>query len=162
TRVLLTRIEQKLSNKQQYTRDFWHKTWTIEHVLPQNIVLKNESNVDLSHWNTLYTEDEHRKWVHTIGNLTLSSQPYNSEMSRKIFKDKCELYEAQNLNDNSKDEDNFTGLLSELKINQNFRESYDQNKDWTPDELQARGIFLTKTFINIYKSFNETDQSFFE
>lgn len=150
TRVLLIRVEQKLSNLQQNTRNLWDKSWTIEHVLPQNLDSVND-NLDLIHWKSIYNEDIHSKWVHTIGNLTLSAHPYNAEMSRKIFKEKCLL----------KHDDISIGLINELSINKDFKSTYDKDEDWAPEKIIHRSENILTHFIELYDSFSSTSGSFF-
>jgi len=56
--------------------------YTIEHIMPQNENLSKEWRQELGdNW-----EDIHDKYLHTIGNLTLTG--YNSELSDRPFKEK--------------------------------------------------------------------------
>ena len=58
------------------------ESYTIEHVMPQNEKLPNGWKTELGdNW-----KDVHDKYLHTIGNLTLTG--YNSELSDKPFKEK--------------------------------------------------------------------------
>jgi uncharacterized protein with ParB-like and HNH nuclease domain/predicted transport protein len=58
------------------------ESYTIEHVMPQNEKLPNGWKAELGdNW-----KDVHDKYLHTIGNLTLTG--YNSELSDKPFKEK--------------------------------------------------------------------------
>ena len=59
--------------------------YTIEHIMPQNDKLSQE-------WRDALGEDwkqVHEKWLHTLGNLTLTG--YNSEYSDRPFKDKRDM-----------------------------------------------------------------------
>ena len=59
--------------------------YTIEHIMPQNDKLSQE-------WRDALGEDWkqiHEKWLHTLGNLTLTG--YNSEYSDRPFKDKRDM-----------------------------------------------------------------------
>ena len=59
--------------------------YTIEHIMPQNDKLSQE-------WRDSLGEDwkqVHEKWLHTLGNLTLTG--YNSEYSDRPFKDKRDM-----------------------------------------------------------------------
>lgn len=60
--------------------------YTIEHIMPQNTKLSSEWKQSLGEdvW-----QDVHSKYLHTIGNLTLTA--YNSEMSDKTFSEKLEM-----------------------------------------------------------------------
>ena len=59
--------------------------YTIEHIMPQNAQLSVEWQQELgSNW-----QEIHEKYLHTIGNLTLTA--YNSEMSDRPFQEKCDM-----------------------------------------------------------------------
>ena len=61
------------------------ENYTIEHIMPQT---KNLSNVWKKELGKNY-ETVQKKYLHTIGNLTLTA--YNSEMSNKSFSEKIEM-----------------------------------------------------------------------
>ena len=61
------------------------ENYTIEHIIPQT---KNLSNVWKKELGKNY-ETVQKKYLHTIGNLTLTA--YNSEMSNKSFSEKMEM-----------------------------------------------------------------------
>lgn len=59
--------------------------YSIEHIMPQSIENSKEWQRELGeHWQEIYD-----KYVHTLGNLTLTG--YNSEYSNKSFKEKCNI-----------------------------------------------------------------------
>ncbi len=59
--------------------------WTIEHILPQNQNLSDEWKAELGNlW-----EEVREKYLHTIGNLTLTG--YNSELSDRPFAEKRDI-----------------------------------------------------------------------
>lgn len=61
------------------------ENFTIEHIMPQNIKLSADwQNALGAEWQNIQ-----KKYLHTIGNLTLTA--YNSEMSDKDFEDKLEM-----------------------------------------------------------------------
>lgn len=61
------------------------ENYTIEHIMPQNNNLNEEWRKALGpNW-----RDIQKKYLHTIGNLTLTA--YNSEMSDKSFQEKMEI-----------------------------------------------------------------------
>ncbi|MEA3314000.1 MAG: DUF262 and DUF1524 domain-containing protein [Caldisericota bacterium] len=61
------------------------ESYTIEHVMPQNENLSDEWKQELGeNWKEI-----HDKYLHTIGNLTLTG--YNSELSDKPFKEKRDM-----------------------------------------------------------------------
>lgn len=60
-------------------------SFTIEHIMPENENLRNGWKEALGeNWKEI-----HNKYLHTIGNLTLTA--YNSEMSDKSFSDKLKI-----------------------------------------------------------------------
>lgn len=89
-------FEQKIKTKDLYnfrSRSYWLRRlenhgrkervvvedYTIEHILPQNVALSQEWQVDLGvEWQRVQQE-----WLHTLGNLTLTG--YNSEYSDHPF-----------------------------------------------------------------------------
>jgi uncharacterized protein with ParB-like and HNH nuclease domain/predicted transport protein len=61
------------------------ENYTIEHIMPQNEDLSPEWQAELgSNW-----KDIQAKWLHTIGNLTLTG--YNPELSDKSFREKRDM-----------------------------------------------------------------------
>ncbi len=79
-------------NKKQYLLDSLEnfeqkenintKSYTIEHIMPQNIKNSKEWQKELGeNW-----QEIHEKYLHTLGNLTLTG--YNTEYSNKPFKEK--------------------------------------------------------------------------
>lgn len=61
------------------------ESYTIEHIMPQNENLSNEWKQELGeNWKVI-----HEKYLHTIGNLTLTG--YNPELSDKPFKEKRDM-----------------------------------------------------------------------
>lgn len=61
---------------------------TIEHVLPQKL-----SN---SYWTERFTKEQHIRWIHKLGNLTLISGSKNSEAQNSDFFKKKSIYEKTN------------------------------------------------------------------
>ena len=61
------------------------ESYTIEHIMPQNKNLSNEWKEELGEsWKEI-----HDKYLHTIGNITLTG--YNPELSNKPFKEKRDM-----------------------------------------------------------------------
>lgn len=61
---------------------------TIEHILPQKIVH--------SYWIENFEREDHAKWLHKLGNLTLISGSKNSEAQHSDFHKKKSIYEKLN------------------------------------------------------------------
>lgn len=90
---------------------------TIEHVLPQN-----PRNSD--YWNRMFDREQHERWVHDIGNLTLTLS--NSSYGNKDFPDK-----SGSVND------------PELSCYANSKLYCERDltrwDDWTPESIEERG-----------------------
>lgn len=103
------------------------KNYSIEHIMPQNENLSPEWRADLgTNW-----KEVHEKYLHTIGNLTLTA--YNPEMSDNSFMYKMNL------------EGGFK--QSALRLN-----SYVvQQTTWNEDKIRERAEELTNLAIEIWK-----------
>ena len=89
-RVILEEIEESYDHKEKVGLS----TLTIEHVLPQTI----SNNADGRSWKAMLGDnwqEVHEKYVHTLGNLTLTG--YNAPLSNSKFETKKELLEESNL-----------------------------------------------------------------
>ena len=74
-------------------------------------------------------DEIHSKYLHTLGNLTLSG--YNQELGAKSFQEKKSVY---------------AGLGSNLELNRFVLEQY----QWTEAEIQERAQMLIERFIEIW------------
>lgn len=84
TRRILRHLLEKLENYQRKELVNVDK-YTIEHIMPQNKNLSETWKKELGEkW-----EEVHNKYLHTIGNLTLTG--YNSELSDKPFLEKRDM-----------------------------------------------------------------------
>ena len=100
--------------------------YTIEHIMPQNDKLGVE-------WIEALGEDWqqiHEKYIHTLGNLTLTG--YNSEYSDKPFTEKRDM------------EGGFRH--SPLKVNQGLAEC----ENWNEAEIVARADRLAREAVNVW------------
>lgn len=61
---------------------------TVEHILPQKLSNK--------YWLTRFSDEEHARWLHKLGNLTLISGSKNSEAQNSDFDKKKAIYEKLN------------------------------------------------------------------
>ena len=110
--LILARIEQSYSHKERVALD----ELTLEHVMPQTMS---------GPWEQMLGEgwfEKHQRWIHTIGNLTLTG--YNSELGNKEYKTKRDAHFAN----------------SNLQLNKYFM---DHDK-WTDEEIEQRGMGLTQ------------------
>lgn len=94
---------------------------TIEHIMPQKLT-KNWQDMLGSKYKSV-----HKKWLHTLGNLTLSG--YNSELSNKPFKDKLHYLRSSNFTLNK----------------------YFQNVNvWNEEAIKSRADYLATIAIKIW------------
>ena len=114
TKYWLDRVE-NFNRKEKVNID----KYSVEHIMPQ------KRNVD---WNFI-DEDSYGKYLHRIGNLTLTG--YNSEMSNRSFLEK----KKYGFNE------------SPLKLN-----AYLQKVEkWDIEEIEKRGKELAKNMLSIWK-----------
>jgi len=96
---------------------------TIEHVMPQKLTTKWE--IELGN----KSKEVHEKYLHNIGNLTLSG--YNSNLSNKSFSDKKEIIKN-----------------SGIKLNKYF----ESLSSWDKEEIEKRAEFLYENIaLTIWK-----------
>ncbi|MEW6586691.1 MAG: DUF262 and DUF1524 domain-containing protein, partial [Nitrospirota bacterium] len=102
--------------------------YTIEHIMPQNEVLSAQWQQELGEdWKSL-----HDKYLHTLGNLTLTG--YNSEYSDRPFLEKRDM------------EGGFS--QSPLKLN----EGLGSCKQWNEAVIQERAVKLAEKAVSIWKA----------
>ena len=123
----LVKLENYKHSKDKMNYD--NKDVTIEHVLPENKNLKQcWRDVLGENWQELQ-----KKYVHTVGNLTFSNRPYNSEMQDYSFEDKMKVEGG-------------------IKYS-NYRLSDDIVKctKWDIDEITSRSKRLAKDALEIWE-----------
>ncbi len=104
--------------------------YSIEHIMPQSID-------DVSEWKCMLGnnwEEVHSKWLHRLGNLTLTG--YNSTYSNRSFKEKKTI-------DGGFDH-------SAVRLNEYVR----NQPGWTADEMEARGSLLADRALEIWPHHN--------
>jgi len=102
---------------------------TIEHIMPQKLTTKWEIELGDK------ADEVHEKYLHNIGNLTLSG--YNSELSNKSFKEKKEIINT-----------------SGIKLNRYF----DSTEFWNKEEIQKRAVYLYKTLATNIWTYPNIDE----
>ena len=85
-RAVLLRIEESMQDA-SVVKEF-NGPITVEHVLPQ--IMKDD------YWLARFTQDEHKKWVHCLGNITLLSGKKNSQSQNYSFEKKRKIYNEKN------------------------------------------------------------------
>ena len=121
-KFLLIAVENQTKEKVETT------TLSIEHIMPQNKNLsKSWRNMLGENW-----EYVHDKYLHTLGNLTLTG--YNSELGDKPFDEKKMLLK------NSETPTHITILYKDV-LNQ---------ETWTEVQIQARAKELSETILKLF------------
>jgi uncharacterized protein with ParB-like and HNH nuclease domain len=117
TKLILERLEGALGHKEVVPGS----ALTIEHVMPQTL-----SDAWKVHLGTSWEED-HEQFLHTLGNLTLTS--YNAELSNAPFFEKKKLF-----------------ATSHVELNRHF-EPLDR---WTGSEIEHRSEALTDLALSLW------------
>lgn len=122
-RLLLEKLEREHGHHEEVN----FKRLSVEHVLPQTINGNSENSVSWQNilggnWRVLL-----EKWVHTLGNLTLTG--YNPELSNSSFADKKALFAESNVSLNA--------YFADLE-------------QWTEREIKQRGLELAKIVARIW------------
>ncbi|MBU8791152.1 DUF262 domain-containing HNH endonuclease family protein [Oceanobacillus caeni] len=105
--------------------------WSLEHILPQNVNLKDSWKEMISPENIDLATNLQKENMHKLGNLTLTG--YNTEMSDKSFVDKRDYQPS--------DSDEYTGLRTKLFINESIireGETIENKKTWTIEDINDR------------------------
>lgn len=122
TRYLLLKLDLlmgSLSNQLQYNKD----SSSIEHLMPQN--LKNNA------WNI--NQEEHRDWVHRLGNLVLIDKNKNASLSNKSYTEKKNKYH---------------GGAIEARPNTNY--IFSTNVSWDIDTIRQNHMRVTNLLRKYY------------
>jgi uncharacterized protein with ParB-like and HNH nuclease domain len=118
-KLLLGSLAEPLTKFQVKTDDL-----TLEHIMPQTLT---------DEWRTLLganAEEVHKRWLNTLGNLTLTPSSYNSEMSNNSFSDKLSYLRTSAL----------------TLDNQYFKNV----ETWNVDEIQRRGKYLADIAVKVW------------
>ena len=123
-RYMLGRLEHEKSREQLVDT----VNLTIEHIMPQtlNVEWKNDLGEDV--------KDIHEKYLHTIGNITLTA--YNQNLGNKSFSEKREIYEKSNVT--------LTRDLSKYPY-------------WDMNKIKERTQSLIEQAVNLWKCPDEYD-----
>ena len=121
--AVLLRLEEA-DQDESVTKDFGGKI-TIEHVLPQ--ALKDD------YWRERFTDDDHRLWLHRLGNLALLAGIKNYKAKFYSFDRKKEVFSRKN------DKVSFDTTKPILAAD-----------EWTKDQLASRQIDLVGRAVRVW------------
>ena len=110
------------------------KKGTVEHIMPQNPNEEWKAHLG-ENW-----QDTHRELLHTIGNLTIVSQPWNTMLSNSLFSIKRSKLLKQDLPLN-------TQYFSHGPLH------------WGESEIRKRTKFLAETIVKVWPAFTEPPRS---
>ncbi|MBD1930165.1 DUF1524 domain-containing protein [Trichocoleus sp. FACHB-90] len=118
TKLILESLEESLSKEQVEPKNL-----TIEHIMPQTL----DKNKKWSSMLGANYSNIHKKWLNTLGNLTLTG--YNSELSNKPFEEKLIHLRSSN-----------------VTMNQYFR-----NIDiWNEEAMKTRAAHLSDIAVKVW------------
>ena len=120
TKLILERLEAALGHKELVPGP----ALTIEHVMPQSLNDAWKEHLGAS-W-----EEDHEEFLHTLGNLTLTS--YNAELSNAPFDEKKKLF-----------------ATSHVELNRYF----EPIAAWTSAEIDRRSEGLTELALSLWPYF---------
>jgi uncharacterized protein with ParB-like and HNH nuclease domain len=142
TRFILCKLEETNNKTKESFVDLWARdekgkfVWTIEHIFPQG------ENIPIDWIKMIADGDKNRakkiqeKYVHTIGNLTLTG--YNSKLSNFSFDKK---------RDRANKEGTYVGYKNGLFLNEKLK----SEPGWKQEKIVERGDNLRKMIIELFK-----------
>lgn len=119
-KLFLERIEESLSGKELVN----FQNLSIEHIMPQNLT---------EDWQIMLEENYdsiHKKWLHTLGNLTLTG--YNSELSNRSFEEKLSQI----------------GNFSNITLNKYYLQK--QVEIWNEEAIKNRAEYLANIAVKVW------------
>ena len=141
TRFILCHIEAQHTTKEIYT-DLWSRDnsnkyiWTIEHIFPEGQKIPKEWIDMIADGNEELAYEYLNKYVHTLGNLTITG--YNSNLSNYDFEKK-----KYRKNQDGKD----IGYTNGLYLNNDV---VSEDK-WTVEKINNRTDKLVATALELFK-----------
>ena len=160
-RFILSKFDE-ISHTREYKPDLWARNekgllvWTVEHILPQGDSMPQCWVDMIADGDKTKAEEIQKKWVHCLGNLTLSG--YNSKLSNACFEDKQNLQERKNILGHTIN----IGYKNGLALN-NFRFSVDginlaEIEKWTETSIEARNNAMVDKLVELF-AFDKAEQN---
>ncbi|HAO09161.1 MAG TPA: hypothetical protein DCQ50_19770 [Chryseobacterium sp.] len=153
-RYLLAKLDET-AHSREYKPDLWARNekglfvWTAEHIFPQGKNIPKDWIDMIGDGDKNKAEDIQEKWVHCLGNLTLSG--YNSKLSNYSFSKKQSRSEANIFGNKIK-----IGYQNGMAIN-NIEFKVDGNKyalsnapEWKLEMIKARNNLMVKMIIKLF------------
>lgn len=162
-RFVLSKFDEA-SHTREYKPDLWARNekellvWTVEHILPQGDSIPQCWVDMIADGDKTKAEEIQKKWVHCLGNLTLSG--YNSKLSNACFEDKQNLQERKKILGRKIN----IGYKNSLALN-NFRFSVGgintnlaEIEKWTETSIEARNIAMVDKLVELF-AFGKAEQN---
>lgn len=162
-RYVLAKIDEEFQTR-EYKPDLWARSpkglhvWTVEHVLPQTANMSKEWVDMIAEGDIEKALEIHGKWVHCLGNLTLSG--YNSQLSTASFEKKQSLLKNRTTLGHSINIGYKNGLSLNkfpFEVNGNTTSLADIDA-WTEDSIQARNKAMVDFLLKMF-AFNPAELS---
>lgn len=141
TRFILSKIEEKKRFSKEVYSDFWERDnsnkllWTVEHILPEGKNIPSAWIKMIADGDKEMAQGLQEKYVHKLGNLTLTG--YNQNLSNMDFIAK---------RDRKKD-GKFIGYKNGLYLNEELKDL----KEWNIKRINDRSDKLVKDALEIFK-----------
>lgn len=159
-RFVLSKFDE-VSHTREYNPDLWARNekgllvWTVEHILPQGDSIPPCWVDMIADGDKTKAEEIQDKWVHCLGNLTLSG--YNSKLSNACFEEKQKLESKKILGRTIN-----IGYKNGLALN-NFRFSIDGKnladvEKWTETSIEARNNAMVDQLVELF-AFDKAEQN---
>lgn len=154
-RYILCRLNESYSTR-EYDPNLWKQdergrfVWTVEHVLPQADRLRKEWVEMIAGGDATQAREVQERWVHCLGNLTLSA--YNSRLSDMPFPDKQKRQEVSA--DGAK---LMIGYKNHLPINDlefsvgNQNISLASAPSWSAEEIRSRNDAIITRCLELFQ-----------
>ena len=142
TRFILTKIEEAENQTLEIYSDFWERNksgiyiWTVEHIFPQGINIPVEWINMIANGDKNLANDYRDKYVHKLGNLTLSG--YNQRLSNLSFIIKRDRKDKKG---------NFIGYKNGLYLNRQLSTI----DFWKIEHIEKRTLFLVEKAKKLFK-----------
>jgi len=139
-RFILSKIEEKYFTKENF-KDLWEKSgkklvWSIEHILPKGKSLKVSWIKMIADGDRIKAEELQKRYVHKLGNLTLTG--YNPNLSNSEFVIKKEKKDKKG---------NYIGFRNNLYLNEYLA----KKEGWTIEDIKIRTEKLVNETTELFE-----------
>ncbi len=150
--IKLDEIDKTDDNKQ----DLWENGWSVEHILPQGENIPDEWENMIADGDEGKAEDIQEKWVHCLGNLTMTR--YNPKLSNLPFEEKQNLKEKR-----ENGEEINIGFKNDLHLNKlrfeigSGETSLSEIPKWNEESIKNRTEAMVNEILKLYRFYDEEE-----